>query len=222
MPANVKYGRLLKMHDKCSGRITPGLLDLSVFASYTRYLSRSEYKTYPTYPQEKSIQCVIAKNSMLNSVYKDGERSIVVVDVEAHLFDEGSEHPRADYVVFDGASFGLVEFKYLGRSMDSKSNNLRKHYDDFEKAVKPQNGRKLFELLKMKLSYLEAYGLIDISWQEKCREFLQRDYDASVLWYGFYFLGDKSDMLKMPVSRRVVKTVKKEDAIVLLEACHPT
>jgi len=30
----------------------------------------------------------------------------------------------------------------------------------------------------------------------------------------------KSHMLKMPVSKRVVKTVRKEDAVVLLEACH--
>ena len=30
----------------------------------------------------------------------------------------------------------------------------------------------------------------------------------------------KSHMLKMPVSKRVVKTIKKEEAVVLLEACH--
>ena len=211
MPANVKYDRLLKMHDKCSGRINPELLDLSVFAAYTRYLNRLEYKTYPTYPQEKSIQCIIAKNSMLNSVYKDGERSMVVIDVETHLFNEGGKHPRADYIVFDGTSFGLIEFKYLGESMDSKTNSLRKHYDDFEKAIKPQVGRELFEQLKMKLSYLLAYGLIDISWQEKGREFLNRDYDASLLWYGFYFLGDRSDIsgkYKDIVGDRISKQLK--------------
>lgn len=211
MPANVKYDRLLKMHSKSSGRINSELLDLSVFAAYTRYLNRSEYKTYPTYPQEKSIQCVIAKNSMLSGVWKNEESSLVVIDVETHLFDEGSEHPRADYVVFDGTSFGLIEFKYLGQSMDSKANSLRKHYDDFKKAMNPRNGRKLFELLKMKLSYLLEYGLIDESWHEKGREFLDRDYDSSVLWCGFYFLGDKSDIsgkYKDIVEDRISKQLK--------------
>ncbi len=211
IPAKEKYERLIISHDRVSGKINPELLDLSVFAAYTRYLNRSEYKTYPTYPQEKSIQCVIAKNNMLNSVWKDGESSLVVIDVETHLLDEGGKHPRADFVVFDGMSFGLIEFKYLGKSMDRKENNLIKHYDDFLIAMKPQNGRKLFEQLKMKLSYLIEYELIDESWQEKGREFLNRDYDASVLWCGFYFLGDRSDIYeknKDIVKDRISKQLK--------------
>ncbi|MCR5847616.1 MAG: hypothetical protein K6G75_05805 [Lachnospiraceae bacterium] len=211
MPANEKYEKLLKMHDKSSGRIAPELLDLSVFGAYTRFLNRSVHQKYPTYPQEKSMQCVIAKNSMLNSVWKGSERSLVVIDVETHLFSEGTEHPRADFVVFDGEAFGLIEFKYLGQSMDGKENNLSKHYDDFVKAMKPQRGNKLFEQLKMKLRYLLGYGLIDESWQEKGKEMLGKKYDASVLWCGFYFLGDKSDIserYKDIVGDRIVKQLK--------------
>ncbi len=194
MPACQKYAKLLKAHDRTSGRIDKLLLDLSVFAAYTRFLSRKEYKTYPSYPQEKSIQCVIAKYSMLNSVWKENADSLVVIDVETHLFKQGGRHPRADFAVFDGNAFGLVEFKYLGQSIDSKNNNLAKHYEDFATAMEPQNGEKLFKLLKMKLKYLMGYGLIDESWQKKVMEICDREYDRSALWCGFYFLGDAADI----------------------------
>ena len=192
MPADEKYKKLLKIHDKKSGRIDSEFLDLSVFAAYTRYLNRSVHKTYPSYPQEKSIQCVIA--SMLESIWKENEKNMVVIDVETHLFKKKNEHPRADFVVFDGKSFGLIEFKYLGMSMDRKENNLKKHYEDFVRAMKPENGRMLFEELKMKLKYLMDYGLIDQSWQEKVKEICRKGYDESVLWCGFYFLGDATDI----------------------------
>jgi len=216
MPAEVKYKELLEAHNKKSGGINPDLLNLSVFAAYTRYLNRSVYKTYPSYPQEKSIQCVIAKQSMLESIWREDERNMVVIDVETHLFKKKSEHPRADFVVFDGEAFGLIEFKYLGMSMDRKENNLEKHYKDFVAAMKPENGRKLFEELKMKLKFLMAYGLIDKSWQEKAEAICKRKYDESVLWCGFYFLGDatdipgkKTDIVRDRIEKQLIPVCKK-------------
>ena len=193
-PAHQKYKELLKAHGSSSTEIDSDLLDLSVFAAYTRYLNRSVHLTYPSYPQEKSMQCVIAKHSMLGSVRKEDEKNMVVIDVETHLFKTKNEHPRADFVVFDGEAFGLIEFKYLGKSMDRKENNLKKHYEDFVRAMKPDNGGKLFEELKMKLKYLVAYGLIDQSWRESAEKICKRKYDEASLWCGFYFLGDASDI----------------------------
>lgn len=201
--ADQEYIRLIREHDRSSGVINKELLDLSVFAAYTRYMNRNLYKTYPSYPQEKSMKCVIAKNSMLNSKYMDNGASMVVIDVETHLFNKNKKHPRADFVVFDGKTFGLIEFKYLGQSMDSKENNLKKHYEDFCTALTPQIARGLFEELKIKLKYLASYGLIDESWQDKCKEMCSRKYDESVLWCGFYFLGDATDI---PGKRKKIVT----------------
>ena len=209
--ADLKYVKLVKKHTDASVQIEKELLDLSVFAAYTRYMNRSIYKKYPSYPQEKSMQCVLAKNCMLQSKYTDDKESMVVIDVETHLFHRDNKHPRADFVVFDGSSFGLIEFKYLGQSMDRKENDLAKHYEDFCKAMNAQNGKKLFEQLKMKLKYQTAYGVIDDSWREKAEEMCKREYDKSVLWCGFYFLGDATDIpgkKKGIVKDRIIKQLE--------------
>lgn len=210
-PADLKYTRLLRENIDRSGHIDQTLFDLSVFAAYTRYLNRETYKKYPFYPQEKSIQCVIAKNNMLNSRYKKGSGSLLVIDVETHLFSKDGRHPRADFVVFDGDSFGLIEFKYLGKSMDKPTNNLKKHYEDFSEAMSSEYASKLFGQLKMKLQYLMSYGIIDESWQDKCEEMYTRKYDKSVLWCGFYFLGDADDLpgKKKPIVKdRIIKQLE--------------
>ena len=192
-PAEDKFLNLITSHNKDKQtKIDPLLLDLCVFAAYTRYLSRRIYKSYPTFPQEKSIQCVLAKNNILNSVYNPDKESLVVIDVETHLFIKEDKYPRADFVVFDGKSFGLIDFKYLGQSVDGDS--LKKHYNDFIKAMSKENGKLLFERLKMKLKYQIEYGLIDESWYDKSIEMLNKTYDDSVLWCGFYFLGDATNI----------------------------
>ncbi len=192
--ADKRYIDLKNQHKDSLGEIDRELLDLMVFAKYTRYLNRKLYKEYPSFPHERSMQYVLAKNNMLQSKYTDDKESMVVIDVETHLFHLNNKHPRADFVVFDGTSFGLIEFKYLGQSMDSEKNDLKKHYEDFCTAMNAQNGKKLFEQLKMKLKYQAAYGVIDDSWREKVEEMCKREYDKSVLWCGFYFLGDATDI----------------------------
>lgn len=212
-----RYDRLVKEFKKeKQEKIDPELLNLCVFSAYTRFLSRKQLKTIPTYPQEKSMQCVIAKNSMLNSRWKKSGTSMVVIDVETHLPAKEREHPRADFVVFDGESFGLIEFKYLGKSMDGKDNNLKKHYDDFAYAMSDDHAGRLYRRLQMKLQYLMDYGIIDQSWYTKGEEKCKKPYKKSVLWCGFYFLGDVTDIpgekhTKKIVRDRIEKQLKDED-----------
>lgn len=68
----------------------------------------------------------------------------------------------------------------------------------------------------MKLKFLMAYGLIDKSWQEKAEAICKRKYDESVLWCGFYFLGDaadipgkKKDIVRDRIERQLMPVCKK-------------
>lgn len=216
------YSELICAHNRKKDdkeQLDKELLDLSVFAAYSRYLNRPTDGGEPLYAQEKSMQCVIAKNSMANSQYDKKEKSMVVVDVEFHLNANKSTGPRADFVVFDGKAFGLIEFKYLGLSMDGSDNSLEKHYTDFQIAAMPENAEKLVEELIRRMDMLIDYGVIDQSWNVPLKSFSEsfgnNGYRNDMLWFGFYFVGDKSDIpghVNGIVEDRVIKQIKDHSA----------
>ena len=178
------FTKCVLKHKNDSKELDRRFLDMMVYASYTRWLARKPKEPTPLYAQEKFMQCVIAKNSMMDNKYK--KDAMVVVDVEYHFIGEGHNKSRADFVVFDGESFGLIEFKYLGKSMD----NLGKHYDDFNKADNQKKKSKIIEELIAKTQILCKCGVLDKSWDV----FGHKSANDIGLWYGFYFLGDGEDI----------------------------
>ncbi len=69
-----------------------------------------------------------------------------------------------------GMSFGLVEFKYLGKSMD----NLEKHLKDFREVLKDKSKKEdiIDELIK-KTEILCRYGVLDSSWKD-IRDYIEQ------------------------------------------------
>ena len=190
------------------------LLDLMTYAAYTRWLCREEGSDTPRYAGEKMIQCAIAKKSMANDKYAPEERSAVIVDIEYHFL--GEKKSRADFVIFDGKSFGLVEFKYLGKSMD----NLTKHLEDFNKVLRDKSkGEDIIDELIRKTGILCRYGVLDSSWERAIRSFKENEKkhtSGKHLWCGFYFLGDGKDIgmsgSQYDVTKQINKHINKRKA----------
>ncbi len=201
------YSRLVAADN--SERIDEELLDLMIYAAYTRWLHREDTSIEPVYAGEKLMQCIIAKNSMVSAKYDPKGSSMVVVDVEYHFWGEGHSKSRADFVVFDGKSFGLIEFKYLGNSMG----NLKKHHNDFNEAFERKEKRiDLINELIEKTRLLCEYGVLDISWKDAIddfqKEFDIREDDPDKIWCGFYFLGNGEDIRKKDMEHDPVAQIR--------------
>lgn len=169
-------------------------LDLLTYANYLRWSSGDG--SILLAPSEKNKQNCIAKISMLNSRYNYGEHEYLVIDTE-YLLDfpdrkEKESKKRVDFVVFDGETIGFVEFKYLGGSTE----NLESHYCDFKRLLDDcQNEYRVhvIEELMSRLKLLIEYGIVDKSWERAYESFASKIYDKSLLWGGFFFLGDRYD-----------------------------
>ena len=101
-------------------------LDLMVCAAYVRYMHRTTKSMLDV--SERSMQSMIARDNMDNP----GMSNLIVIDLE-YKRELAGKKPSVDFVVLDknGDSFGLIEFKYQGKSMNSNDkNSLTEHFID--------------------------------------------------------------------------------------------
>ncbi len=209
-------------YEALSGEDQQQYLDLITTASYTRFMHREgkNETTKITDLSERSCQTLIARENQ-GAKFHSGEKNLVVVDMEYDmplyeiLRDDGTKDYRykrntsemkrkakVDFVVFDGKSFGLIEFKYQAMSMEANSDNsLREHYLDFKRVIhedSSEHKRKLVRELLRRMDHLLKYGVIDESWKDSYEE-VRKKVDGlneigsveDLLWCGFYFVHDK-------------------------------
>lgn len=225
-----KYCELLLGNNSDNLIVDKTFLDLCVYSTYAKGFNLKKNKNgkkaesgevkklgqaAPQYAGEREMQCIIAKNSMMQDKYDLKARSMVVVDVEYHFVGEGTQKARVDFVVFDGESFGLVEFKYLGKSMTDSKNSISKHYRDFNKAMGVDANRTaILKELIWKTRLLCDYGILDNSWNTAIEEFektfnLKKDLQKQ-LWCGFYFLGSGKDIKDNSSNSNPIEQIRKQ------------
>lgn len=186
-------------------------LDLLSYVCYIRWVSIKDGVV--SEPGEKCKQNCVAKNSMINAKYSEDKEKLVI-DIEYMLnFSQEEQNKRADFVVFDGKSLGFIEFKYLGKSTE----NMASHYQDFYRLLVSSDETfriGIIEELMHRLRLLIEYGVVDKSWEKAFNEFIKNDYNSSMMWCGFFFLGDKYDSEEMK-SKLDMKSIKKK-----AKECH--
>lgn len=197
-------------------------LDLIVSAAKTRFVHKTKEGT--EYPQERSIQTKIAKLNMKKPCL-DG--NMIVVDMESTIKikeDEKEKNAEIDFVLFDGSSFGLVEFKYRGESMGKNSaNSLIVHYDDFESIIntkKDEDKWKTIGELLRRVNYLLEYKLIDEGWKDKINELKEKckkggTFDSKLLWCGFYFVESGNKNIENEIELQIKDKIEANPNIVV-------
>lgn len=237
------YKKQQQKYDAMCGDDQQKYLDIICTAAYTRFQHREGEKdnTKVIDLSERSCQTLIAHVNQ-NTKWEEGKDSLVVVDMEydvplnAIIEKDGKEKFRmkkdfktqeevhkkkakVDFVVFDGKSFGLIEFKYQAMSMEAGSeNSLKEHYLDFKRIIDedmPAEKIKLIKELIRRMEYLLDYEVIDKSWKasfEKLKEKVASmsdgdNYDSDLLWCGFYFVHDKKyeDKVKVELKNQLGK-----------------
>ncbi len=127
---------------------------------------------------------------------------------------------KPDFVIFDGERFGIVEFKYLGQSMETHSaNSLDWHLLDFYDAVgnEAHNHIDLYNKCLDRLECLLECGVIlpsDKKKQtevrdslEKCRENARSDKDIKDLfWFGFLFVGGNKTSINKLIKSQLIES----------------
>lgn len=133
--------------------------------------------------KERSVEtALICKNR------KQEEPSALLIDMEFTCpecwLKEGGESKTAkpDLVVYDMEehSFGIVELKYDGKSLD----NLEKHLKDFTNMVESDHADDIKQEFVRRMKYLEHYGLID--------SIDHKDLECALenpIWMAFLFVG---------------------------------
>lgn len=216
-------------------------LDLVISAAYTRFMHRRKDKEHnKTIIQnigERSKQTLIAKQ-MQSLAFDEKAANMVVVDIECDVpfhYKEGEtrrqkwnakdkkmvdkENAKIDFVVFDGKSFGLIEFKYEGMSMESGTeNSLEEHYLDFRRILCEEENVHRVELvieLIRRMDYLLTYSLIDNSWERPLRDLEEKvlqmkpeEYNSDMLWYGFYFVGGDRKYIEREIKKQLTNDVR--------------
>ena len=216
-------------------------LDLIVSAAYTRFLHREGGVATPLAAQERSRQMCIAKSST-QSKYCDN--ALLVVDVEFDIDLKNDQYEpiyhysksskkwnenrkaKVDFVVFDGSSFGLVEFKYLGDSMKADSeNSLKNHYIDFKRIlVEDKNNLEiLWNAICERASCLFEYDVVkDPKWKDLFERAKNNGYKEDLIWCGFYFMGDKNSTKFKKGCADIEGEVKKQLSEFFVEGAeHP-
>ena len=189
-------------------------LDLIISAAYTRFMHRKDNEVMGL--SERSKQTLIAKQCQTTK-WEENKKNMVVVDIEYDISlnnkiepkrkqkssktgkDVDKSKAKVDFVVFDGESFGLIEFKYKGESMERGSNNsLEHHYLDFQRIISEDNNENKINVIKeliKRTTYLLDYNIIHSNWGKKLAELDTKiknmkpeEYDAKMLWCGFYFV----------------------------------
>ena len=166
-------------------------LDLMICAAYVRFMRRSKESFYDV--SERSMQSIISRINMDNEQKQD----ICWLDVEYKfeiVRDGKVKTPSVDFVVFDknDESFGLIEFKYQGQSMDATTkNSLYNHLIDFQIMTNEDTNRQkiLNELFKYS-RVLKELQIIDNKTFIKI-ENLQKQPSKVKLWCGFLFVDHK-------------------------------
>ncbi len=227
--------RLLNSPDKKEelvGNKADYYLPLILAASRSRFTSKNK-KDY--IKQEKWAQHEIAKRFQQNAGIKNG-RPLIITDMEYDIpLSESRSNEKAirkkgpgkgkaskpDFVMFDGESFGIVEFKYMGDSMKRYGENaLDWHYLDFYSAVKTDKEttlNKYKECLERLNTLLNCHIILPDDEKirnyfiEKCNNGLNWCEQAimkmshgeseyvnvgNLFWFGFLFVGGKDDVTK--------------------------
>lgn len=165
-------------------------VDMLVCAAYVRYMHRP--KGIMEDVSERSMETMVASQAW----QKYEQNNMLVIDIE-YKPELSNKVPAIDFLLLDkdSKSFGLVEFKYQGMSMDEKSSNdLSVHFDDFIKIILDKEvKRKVLSNIIDKLSLLLESGIFvelrDL--MNEIKEKIQNDDIENSLWCGFYFLDEK-------------------------------
>ena len=196
-------------------------LDLMVCAAYVRYMHRrleekkgcadeENRKTEMYDTSERSIQTVIARKNLDNAK----NQNLLVIDIEfkQSYIDKNNNNervtPSVDFVVLDKEkkTFGLIEFKFQGKSMDPKDkNSLTKHFKDFANLIHFKQEKIVKRLIEhtevlVKKNILEeAYdgeieGILNEIKENVSKEHASKENaPKELLWCGFYFVDKKWD-----------------------------
>ena len=178
-------------------------LDLLICAAYIRFMHRSKQKMIDI--SERSMQSIIARINLNNQWYQN----IVCVDVEFKTVikkinndnTEKNKTPSVDFVVIDkqDKSFGLIEFKYQGKSLDKNKknknkddNSLAEHCSDFRIMLSDEYREKIVNKL---IKHTKLLIELDIIKDAKVKKIID-DININNLWCGFYFVEDKERSTK--------------------------
>ena len=191
-------------------------LDLLICSAYVRFMHRTDNKMVDL--SERSMQTIIARNNMdsvqnSNLVFIDTEFKILLED------EEGSDKktPSVDLIVLDkdDKSFGLIEFKYQGKSMnENDGNSLTTHCKDF---IQMMGEKKRTEILKKLIKYTNLLINLGVIKDYKVKQFVN---DIDNLWYGFYFVENKGRWSQRNIEPqknkpKIIKRMKIEDRIIV-------
>lgn len=165
-------------------------LKLALTASYNKMRNDGDD------PGERKIQTRIAKNQIKSM---PGE-SLLVTDIEykMRLSDnrpkkksgKNKHHGKADFVVFDGESIGLVELKYNNKSMEQGSeNSLYEHMLDFYDVITFSPEDIIKECIR-RIKVMAKHGVICDDWNNYIRKFeekAEKNAYKDMIWCGFVF-----------------------------------
>lgn len=184
-------------------------LDLMVCAAYVRFMHREAQ--YMVDVSERSMQSMIARSNLDNC----NESNMIVIDVEFKEKIDGKT-PSVDFVVMDkkGKSFGLIEFKYQGESMNpNDKNSLTEHFRDFRAMITERKTEIVNRLIGYTMNAI-AYGIIDDLEAKKTVDLIKERYEKgqlqNILWCGFYFVDDKSKKTKRKIEGKVKGMLMEE------------
>ncbi len=223
---------LLKCKDVSKKEILVGnyskyYLPLILAASKNRFIKKKGCK------YERWVQQEIAKRYQQITGIKN-TRSLIISDIEYDIpisdkrkiqkamrsKSDSGKASKPDFVMFDGESFGIVEFKYLGKSMDIRTSNaLDWHYLDFYSAIKETGDAITLEKYKECLDRLELMLDSEIIfpddkdqrkvWINYVENARNKYMDLSkktasgetidpkkLFWFGFLFVGGKEIVVK--------------------------
>lgn len=217
-------------------------LDLMVCAAYVRYMHRkldenkggsakSERETILLDASERSIQTVIARKSIDDCNGQD----MFVIDIEFKeqiRLERGKiKNPSVDFVVLDkkAKKFGLIEFKYQGKSMNPRGeknggeegkeengkeesngdNSLTTHFEDFMVLIQSKH-KEIVKRLVKHTSRLVEYNIIhDFEVKDILEEISRKEEAEDALWCGFYFVDDKENGEKITSRNNISMTMNE-------------
>ena len=190
--------------------------------------SANRFTTIEGNKQERWVQDLIAKK-YIKKRGKFGDKSFVVSDLEFDLpltekrkKEKGGNASKPDFVVFDGESFGFVEFKYAGTAMgNSDKTRLDAHFLDFYDVMREQTDDVRWKAYGECISRCEIlidYGIVkdddDVlkNALKLCKDKYEAVKDGSakgdatkLFWCGFLFVdGDKS-YIKDRINDQLIK-----------------
>lgn len=210
MSGENKHKRMNKDYEKHSEprRERPKDLDSQEYLKYAeqvgriRWLGTNEKRKKK---KERPVQVRLAKEFMYNRPKTPD--TLLVSDLEYKIPKEFfKESPKVDLILFDGKSFGFVEFKANGQSMGrSNKNSLTEHMKTFDSLLSLTDSQKkdLFLECCRRLKLLLQYELVNKSWEVSINALPKKETDTNLpeelFWCGFLFVGGNEDYIKTEV-----------------------